>query len=264
MAKRWNKIEERDKRIELKRLYIKENKTIDEIAKLLNIGESSVFKRLLRLGIKPIPFKKKTYRNINRSIIVPKRYSEDLAEFVGTLLGDGHITPTQVVVTLGTKDKYTDHVSALMKNLFGIYPKTTTCRSNEIVVYIGSTTLVRWFLKMGLVYNKVKAQVDIPSWCVSRKKYMARVVRGLIDTDGSVYKLKYGTQISFCNRSLPLLTSVRNILAQLGFHPSKISGYNIYLTQRGDLIKYFNEIGFGNKKHENRFLEFFNRGQLGE
>ena len=55
MAKRWNKIEERDKRVELKRLYIKENKTIDEIAKLLNIGESSVFKRLLPFGIKPIP-----------------------------------------------------------------------------------------------------------------------------------------------------------------------------------------------------------------
>ena len=264
MAKRWNKTEEHSKKKELKRLYIKENKTIDEIAEILNISESSVYRRLLRLGITPIPFKKQTYRNINHNIIIPQKYSEDLAEFVGALLGDGHITPTQVTITLGTKDKYADHISVLMENLFGVKPKVAICRNNEIIVYIGSTALVRWFLKMGLVFNKVKEQVNIPPWCMSNKRYMQKVVRGLIDTDGSVYKLKYGIQISFCNRSLPLSRSVRNLLVKLGFNPSRISGYNLYLTRRSDLFKYFNEIGFGNKKHEERFLEFANNGRLVE
>ena len=59
MAKRWTKIEERTKKRALTKLYLDENKTIDEIADILNLEESSVYKRLLRLGIKPIPFKKK-------------------------------------------------------------------------------------------------------------------------------------------------------------------------------------------------------------
>jgi len=264
MAKRWSNVEEKIRKKELVRLYIKENKTIDEIANVLNLGESSIYQRLIRLGIKPIPFKKKTYRNINYNVVVPRRRSKELAEFVGILLGDGHLTPTQVTVTLGKKDIYVSHVSGLMESLFEVKPKVTTTRDGHYVIYLGSARLVRWFLKMGLSFNKVKSGVDVPSWCFCSRKFMTNLIRGLIDTDGSVYKLRFGVQISFCNRSRPLLESARLILKKLGFNPSKISGYNIYLTKKGDLLKYFNSIGFGNKKHEKRFLEFFNNGQLGE
>ena len=113
MPKRWNKLEEICFRKELVRLYVKENKTIGDIALILGLGESGIYQRLLRLGIKPTPFKKKTYRNINYNVIIPKAYSEKLAEMVGTLLGDGHLTPTQVTITLGKKDEYTGYVSNL-------------------------------------------------------------------------------------------------------------------------------------------------------
>src|SRR3989344_86594 len=258
MPKRWTLIEEKAKKLELKKLYVKENKTIDEIASLFGLGESSVYQRLLRLGIKPIPFKKKTYKNINYNVVIPKRYSENLAEMVGILLGDGHLTPTQVTVTLGKKDVYTDYVSNLMTNLFNVKPKISTTRDGHYIVYLGSARLVRWFLKMGLCFNKVKNQVDVPSWCLRKRGYIISTVRGLIDTDGAVYKLKFGMQISFCNRSLPLLKSARAMLLKLGFHPSKISGHNIYLTRAEDLLKYYKEIGFNNKKNEKRFLEFNN------
>lgn len=59
MAKRWSNNQEKIKRQELMQLYVRENKTIDEIADVLNLGESGVYQRLIRLGIKPIPFKKK-------------------------------------------------------------------------------------------------------------------------------------------------------------------------------------------------------------
>ena len=123
---------------------------------------------------------------------------------VGVLLGDGHLTPTQVTVTLGKKDIYVDYVSNLMEGLFAVKPKVAVTKDGHYIVYLGSARLVRWFLKMGMSFNKVKAQVSVPSWCLSRKGFMANIIRGLIDTDGSVYKLKFGTQISFCNRSRPL------------------------------------------------------------
>jgi DNA-binding transcriptional regulator WhiA len=113
---------------------------------------------------------------------------------------------------------------------------------------------------MGLTYNKVSGQVDIPAWIIEDKGFMKGVLRGLWDTDGSVYKLRHGMQMSFSNRSKPLMESTRNILIELGFSPSKITGYSyrLYLTRRLDIDKFFSEIGFGNPKHHNRFLNFRN------
>ena len=264
MPRRWNKTEERKSKQELIRLYVKENKTIGDIASILGLAESSIYQRLLRLGIKSTPFKKITYKNINHNITIPKTYSEQLAEMVGILLGDGHLSPTQVTVTLGKKDEYVDYVCGLMGKLFNVKPKVITTKDGHYVIYLGSARLVRWFLNMGLAFNKVDSQVDIPSWCVKKRNFLVNTVRGLIDTDGSVYKLRSGNvQISFCNRSIPLLKSTRLALVSLGFFPSKISGFNIYLTRKNDLRLYFNKIGFNNKKNEKRFLEF-NNGRLVE
>ena len=143
-----------------------------------------------------------------------------------------------------------------MKKLFNVKPKVITTKDGHYVIYLGSARLVRWFLNMGLAFNKVKSQVDVPGWCFKNKRYLTNVVRGLIDTDGSVYKLRSGNvQMSFCNRSIPLLKSTRIALLSLGLFPSKISGFNIYLTRKRDLYKYYKEIGFNNKKNEKRFLE---------
>ncbi len=93
---------------------------------------------------------------------------------------------------------------------------------------------------------------------------MKNALRGLIDTDGSIYKLKFGIQISFCNNSQPLLSSARSMLIKLGFHPSQICNYKqFYLTRQQDLRKFFREIGFNNSKHYERFIDFSkNIGQI--
>ncbi len=252
MARRWTKQEEREKRKELSQLYEKENKTINEIAKILKLKESSIYDRLIRLGIPPARHKKAGYNHKRTDINIPEK-SENLAEFIGIMLGDGSITPTQVTVTLGKKDKYENYVEKLMQKLFHIQIKTIHLKTGNAVIYFGSTEVVQWLRNMGLVFNKVKYQVDIPSWIFKKKKYMRKTLRGLNDTDGSIYKLKFGRQISFTNRSAPLLKSVQRIYQELGFNPSKISSYKVYLTKQRDIDKYFKEIGFGNKKHIERF-----------
>ncbi len=256
MAERWSVEEARRKRQELFRLYIRKNKTIAEIAVLLQCGETTIYDRLIRLGVTTCRSKKKRYNNQRTDLFIPTSHSPELAEFVGILLGDGHLTPTQVTVTLGKKDIYADYVSKLIFRLFGICPKKFFSRSKDCTVYFGSVRLVRWFQKMGLVFNKVQRQVDIPKWIFSRKDFMRSVLRGLFDTDGSVYKLKSGVQISFCNHSTPLISSVQRMLAMLGYHPSQISGYNLYLTRKDDTARFFTEIGFSNKKHAERYLRF--------
>ena len=259
MAKAWTEVEKLVLRQELVKLYVEENQTLGYIANKLDLAESSVYCRLIKLKIPIQPSTKLRFRNRNFNITIPK-HSVELAEFIGILLGDGHLTPTQVTVTLGTKEwAYVLYVQSLMHKLFGVNPKIITSKTNGAVVYLGSTVLVRWLIKMGLVHNKVKFQVDIPKWCLSKRVYAKAVVRGLIDTDGSIYRMGTRAQISFCNKSENLLKSLSKALVVLGFSPSKISVNKIYLTRNKDLSAYWKNIGFSNPKHSSRYIQFVGR-----
>ncbi len=260
MPSRWTKKEEAKKRKELKQLYVKENKTISEIGHILHISQSSAHKRLIRLNIPVTPSKKIHYRNIQYPVKLHKHYSNKLAEFIGIMLGDGHISHFQVTVTLGTKEnEYVQYVSKLMNEIFNTKSRICVRKTGHQVVYMGSVSAVKWLENMGLTHNKVKYQVDVPKWILAKDTYMKNAIRGLIDTDGSVYKLKFGVQISFCNSSQPLLETTRSMLIKLDFHPSKICNHKqFYLTKREDLQKFFKEIGFNNSKHYRRFINFTN------
>lgn len=262
MPARWTTAEEEHYRNELRQLYVEKNKTIGEIAKSLDLTETTVYDRLMRLGIPSLRLKKPKCNNRRNDITIPTEHSPELAEFVGILLGDGHISATQVMVTLGLKDVYVSHVARLIKKVFGVTSKVTVSKSGHKTVYFGSTAAVRWLRQMGLVSHKVREQVCIPAWIAKDKRFMQAALRGLFDTDGSVYKLRYGMQISFCNHSRPLIEGVRNFLITLGFSPSKISGYNLYLTKRVDIVKFFREVGFKNKKHIVRFRRFVHDGRV--
>lgn len=255
MARRWTIKEEKARRIELLELYVKENKTISEVALFLNIKESTVYDRLMRLGIASERHRKLRCNNQRTDITLPN-LSRHLAEFIGIMLGDGHISKTQVTVTLGKKDEYVEYVSGLIEKLFKIKPRTSIRGNSDYVIYFGSTKAVKWLQDMGLMFNKVRGQVNIPNWIFSSNNFMRYALRGLVDTDGSVYKIKFGIQISFTNYSMPLLIGAHSMFRKLNFKPSKISGVRFYLTQRQDIDRFVKEIGFGNRKHLKRFLRF--------
>lgn len=259
MARRWTKEEECFYRKQLRNLYIVENKTIGEIAIKLKIAEASVFDRLRRLNIKTIPEKKLKYRNQRSDICLPKK-SERLAEFLGIMLGDGHISHFQTLVTLGTKElEYVRYVQTLMQELFKVEAKISIKKSGYRDVYIGSTLITKWLTQQGLVSNKVVAQVGVPKWIMSNKKYMCAFVRGFFDTDGSVYDLRHGIQISITNRSAPLLVALQDILRKLEYKVSGTSLYRIYITKRADVERFFMEIAPANLKHRRRFDKFKRR-----
>ena len=140
MAKRWTEKEKEYYRRELWELYVVQNKNIFEIADILGLAFQTVFDRLKRLEIPISPQKKLGYLNKRLDIKIPGR-SDYLAEFFGVMLGDGHVSATQVMVTLGTKElSYAQHVASLMWHLFDSLPKILI-RKNGKTVYIGSVTL---------------------------------------------------------------------------------------------------------------------------
>lgn len=255
MPARWSKEVELIKFQELQDLYITQNKTIGEIGKILNLAEATVYDRLLRLNIKPDRSKKKNSHSSPATI--PYIHTKSLAEFFGVMLGDGHLTTYQVAVTLGNKElDYVNYVSNLIKKVFNVSPKIGIRPRGYYVVYFGSTKVVKWLQSNGLVFNKVRDQVKAPDWIFKKHFLMEGFLKGFFDTDGSVYRVRFGVQLSFSNKSLRLLKDVFNSLTLLDYHPSKISRSQVYLTKRKYVLKFFKHISPANIKHRQRFEEF--------
>jgi LAGLIDADG-like domain len=198
-----------------------------------------------------------------RVIHKPKRNVE-LAEFVGIMMGDGGISEYQVVITLHHVDdlEYAGFVVKLIKKLFkvesSVYhsPKQSV---NDIVV--SRKELVNYLHELGLpIGNKVRQRFDIPKWIKQNEKFATACIRGLVDTDGSLFTHRYRVKgswyaykkLSFTSASEPLRKSVYVILQRLGFHP-RIADTDVRLDRMADMERYFSVIGSHNPKHLRRY-----------
>lgn len=206
---------------------------------------------------------------INKPLPIQKpRQSESLAEFVGIMIGDGGISPWQVVVTLHRFDdkEFSQHVRKLITKLFGVIPGTHESRdalADDIVV--SRVELVRFCVtKLGLkLGNKVRQKVDIPLWIKKNKKYLRACVRGLVDTDGSVFTHQYRVKgklyrykkLSFTSASKPLRQSVFETLLSWKLHPRLSGNRDVRLDSQKDMRKYFAMIGSHNQKHLNHYQQ---------
>lgn len=260
MPRRWSEQEEQERRQELLDLYVHRNKTISQIAPILGLSPVGVYDRLVRLRIQTQRNQKPRFDN--RRILEVPPLSEDLAEFCGVMLGDGHIGTGQIFITINIKTdrNYVAYLQDLLERLFQFPPRVTRVINEAVVnLYVTSAHLVGKLRDVGIYSsNKVRDQVGVPNWIFGAPEYQRGFLRGFFDTDGSIYRLKRfnAVQMSFSNRSLPLLEGTRLILLGLGYHPSRFSGHAIYLTRQTDLREYAQEIGFGNLKHYARATIF--------
>ena len=198
-------------------------------------------------------------------IKIPRK-SKLLAEFIGILLGDGHISSYQVGITLSSEEKpFIKYTCEIFKKLFGVSPAVVEHKQKKAVAIIVSRKLLVDFCqKFGFeMGNKVIHQVDIPEWIKKNKVFSKECVRGLVDTDGCFFTHKYIVggkkysyfKIAFTSASAPLRESVENILINLGFNVrmSKVRGNNNGRDVRIDdarfVVKYIDEIGSHNSKH---------------
>lgn len=248
------------------------------VSKGARAGGLAVYKKYGRIGSDPEHRKKKWYEWWERegkykynfiatckSIQKPK-YSEELAEFVGIVLGDGGITQHQLTITLHCKDdkEYGEFVVDLIKRLFNVpigisYDK----KCSAVDFNISRSELVRFCIeKLGLKRgNKIKQQVDIPDWIKQNKLYSIACVRGLIDTDGCIFNHRYKVngkfysykKLAFTSLSKPLRQSVFNILENVGLNPRSAQDRDIRLDSIEDVQKYFQIVSSSNPKHLRKY-----------
>ena len=190
--------------------------------------------------------------NSHRKKVILPKYSVELAEFFGIMMGDGGINnPWQANITLNSiKDaEYAKYVSILCNKLFDIFPATHKRKTrNTLVLSLASTSVVDFLVKNGLVRgNKLKTGLKIPKWILEQPSYKKACVRGLIDTDGCMFvhthkvldKIYKNIGLCFTSYSLELIFQVVDILAEFDIMPhiSK-RGRDVTLYQEKAIIKY--------------------------
>ncbi|MCC7160498.1 hypothetical protein IT399_02150 [Candidatus Nomurabacteria bacterium] len=200
--------------------------------------------------------------NLNHKNIFkkPSRYSNELAELFGILLGDGSVEKYYVKIYLNMiADKgYTRNITRLITSaLPGVKPSIHIRKERGTEeVQISCTDVCDYFKSLG--FNPQKRIV--PGWITENQTFTKRTLRGLFDTEGSIgikrfvgkNNLHIYKQLTFTNKNKDILQFVVNSLSNLGFSPTKTSRYNIYISNRKDIERYFNLIGTSNPKLEKK------------
>lgn len=219
----------------------------------------------------------KTHRQRNtgfrilHEVALPPRSSK-LAELLGILVGDGHLSYYQasVCTNLTTDIGHAYFVKKLFKELFavpvGIQKRQ---KDNSIVVVVSSRTIVRFLEKQGMPSgNKIKNNLRVPDWILKKGEYRAAFMRGLFDTDGCVYAEHHsGTKKTYSYAILAitsyakgLIYGIIKILNSLGFTPrNRSSQKSVYLRKQSEVRRYFSMVGTSNPKHLYRFNKFIGR-----
>ena len=210
--------------------------------------------------------------DVSRNIIFPKCSSEELAEFIGILTGDGYMNyyPYQekyLIEIAGNsildKDYLTTDVNEMVNSLFNINPAVRFLKGqNTMNLRIISKGIFNFLMQCGFK-NGRKGQIGIPLWIQENEKYMDAFTRGLADTDFSFHWRKNYPIINAGLKSNTLIYLVSSHLLRQGFSvagPYKEivkdkRGYNdsiiyrIALNGHKNLENWINNIGFRNDRH---------------
>lgn len=181
--------------------------------------------------------------------------SEDLAYIIGAALGDGNLScPNGRAIRLRiTCDaKYPDLIKNITHTLRQLFPKNKVShimRADhciDISLYSNKLNLcMPWKVGHGSKYNQ---RARVPNWIQKDNKFMKTCLRGLIQTDGSIYTDRTYKMVNFNNITEDLADDVLNMMVQLGFSPKKYEAiqkdkkvkYSIRLSR--DVASFLNQI----------------------
>ena len=240
----------------------------------LNISRTMFFNYLsgrynlpkkLFLNLKKIAkIKVSDYEEINQNKYVKKemtepRMSNSFAEILGVLNGDGHISnfSNEVCVVGDAKEKdYLNYLKNLFENKFKIsfnfFEEPTRIKLRTYSIILSNILVHKYHLPKG---NKL-GRLKIPKQVFRSKKWMTSYIRGLFDTDGSIYKRRDKDMVvEIISADERFLREVKRLLNNLGFN-SGLSGKHIYLYKKDEIIKFFNVVKPSNTKHLKKYQNY--------
>jgi len=212
-----------------------------------------------------------------RGLNLPEVMSEDLAEFLGILTGDGCINKYVrgrrvdywISITghsIDDKKYFEDRLTPLYKRLLNLNVKIDKLKGQKTIrITTRSKGLFNFLKDIGMNIGP-KDNIVIPRVVMENKKFLLFFFKGLVDTDGTLY-LRNGIYpvLSIKQKSKGIIVQVEKLLRQFGFSPCVdyniiridkrgfISiGHRLYLNGRKNLVHWLKLIGFGNPKHKTK------------
>ncbi len=196
-----------------------------------------------------------------RIINVPQK-SEKLAEFVGIMLGDGSISKTNYEVQITShsiyEKLYQNYIEILLQDLFAIKGRCVTLKNrNTAYVRINSMKLVEFLESIGIpVGTKEKY---IPSWVFENEEWVKACVRGLIDSDGSLFLSSRHCILNFTSYYPKLHSDFRRCMdiLEIKYYVSS-NRKDINITALRDIKEIMEKCGSSNPKNIIKFQQYIN------
>ena len=189
-----------------------------------------------------------------------------MAELCGIISGDGNIWSNgrkyEITITGRPKNsQYLDKVARYISQ--NIKPQIYyRIRGRGLRLSIYSKEFFRFLVtEVGMGRGKEKNKDGIPTCILEKREYCIAFVRGLFDTDGSVFaSMKRGASdyptIEITNGNLNLLLDIRRILDREGirttFRSSNTDTYKIAVHGKEMLIKWRSIVGSSNPEKLSR------------
>ncbi len=244
------------------------NKSTKEWSTLLGVSKKQI--RLWKSGKIRIPLRvllklgkknrivgnvKKLYLYSGKSVIIPEGLNELLCEFVGRHCGDGSITikNNDYRIVLTESPEFLKMHAKDIENLFGIKPKIRIISKKYGRVIFSSKIIVRFLEQFFDIKHGPKTHTITEPKIIRNSKINHRIafVKGLINTEGSVYKSNraYYFEIKLVNKNL--LNSVKEIFDLLRikyYYMIKGNYYTIRVLGLKEIDKINRLIGFNNPR----------------
>lgn len=263
----------------------KTNLTWKQIAHLLAVDRSMVYfylneksklpylsyKKLCKLASLSINFKipKIEIKNRRKNIQIDLKLSKKLAEFIGILAGDGHLSKITTEISISSdkdfdKDYSFFYLPYLIKSLFkvniGHYVQHNV---NKAKCYIYSKNIMNYLVnEFKLPMGNKKNRLHIPNQIIKNKEYAKSYVRGFFDTDGSFHRHHKNTAaVEFISRDKGFLKELNKLIKSLRFSTC-ITGKSIYIYTKDHIDRFFKEIEPKNKKHLLKYKFYKEKGYV--
>jgi len=210
------------------------------------------------------------------------KISEDLAEFYGAMIGDGCLskyyskdrkTAREVALLTGHMindiDYYNNTIRPILIKEFGTKGRLQKrTKYNAILYWITKQSVFKFFENIGFPVGK-KLKLEIPPQILVNNKKAIACVRGIFNTDGTIYR-RYSKQyqnhakfykylvIQFKLNSCQVITQIKDILERNDLKTTKIGRdkkcYVLRITNQKDISKFMKIFRPTNCYHTERYL----------
>lgn len=201
-----------------------------------------------------------------REIKIPFK-SNKLAEFFGVLAGDGYLIERDRIHKIGitlnlTEDEdYVRYIVTLVKHLFNINPTIQIReKTHRCDILIHSKAIAQFIMFLNFPNGTKKGKLKIPLWILKRQSYIRKFLRGLMDTDGSLFFAKRGTYklnqypvMEIKMHDKQFINQLDKALKLVGFKGVRLKN-KIQFNGRRWLEKWVREIGLKNLNLISRYL----------